>query len=83
MKTENGKLFPITTPADCPSETGGRGAKRRRGWINRSPLTAHPLESSFPFPFSLLTFQNSRPCGLKCERKRFSRGKEMPLTDDS
>ena len=25
--------YNFIAPADCPSETGGRGAKRRRGWI--------------------------------------------------
>ena len=29
--------YNFIAPADCPSETGGRGAKRRRGWIK--PLT--------------------------------------------
>ena len=48
--------FHIAT-ADCPPETGGRGAKRRRGWIK--PLTAHyylllfhPLPTAWYSPLS-------------------------------
>ena len=44
-------------PEDCPSETGGRGAKRRRGWIK--PLTTHyylllihPLPTAWYSPLS-------------------------------
>ena len=34
--------------ADCPPETGGRGAKRRRGWIK--PITTHYYLITFPPP---------------------------------
>ena len=32
-----------------PLRQGRRGAKRRRGWINRSTLIRSPLKSRFPF----------------------------------
>ena len=41
----------FTPPEDCPPETGGRGAKRRRGWIR--PLTVstfNPTHRYFSLP---------------------------------
>ena len=47
----------FTATADCPSETGGRGAKRRRGWIK--PISTHYYLDYFSTPSPL---RGTRPC---------------------
>ena len=50
------KYIHIAT-ADCPSETGGRGAKRRRGWIRK--LAAHYYLDYLSTPSPL---RGTHPC---------------------
>ena len=64
----------LGTPLLCPSESGGRGAKLRRGYV--SPFPAHPLIALFCYiPPPLRSSPYLRGTELRYDKRKTERGK--------